>query len=732
MVVGVVLLAACGDDGGGVTPDAALVCTTDEQCDDGVFCNGAERCAPGDALANALGCVAAGDPCASIGACIETMAECDTSCAMPDGDADGVDRIECGGDDCDDTDANRYPGNAEVCDDEGHDEDCDASTVGGLDRDRDGFVDARCFNEGGAQGDDCNDLEATVSPLSGEVCNGRDDDCDGDVDEGVALAGFVDADADGRGDDAFAMTACAGAARFAVLGSDCDDGDLSVQPVQNEICDAKDNDCDGSIDENARPALWYEDVDGDGYGDVRGARLVQCDPPPGYSLLPTDCAPGDASRSPVGVEICNGLDDDCNGVADFAATPGDLEDDDHDGIPDVSCGGGDCDDLDPFVGPGLPEYCNGRDDDCDGMVDEDLTESDFYADRDGDGYGAGPAMALCGLVPGLVPRAGDCNDLDPGTTVDAIERCDNVDNDCDGSIDEGAASTCSGDHAIYACVDGFCEIAQCTGTFGDCDFRASTGCETDLAMAANHCGLCGASCGGAGPCDAGTCASGDPITVSAMGNLYDTGGALLTWMPVYAPLTGPTRSTTTDASGAFSLDVPGLTPVVAGGGGCFPTLYELRSFALGPYSEPPMFFQGFSGTDLVPLETDEVVLLAMEAASLVPGAPATQLPDRGIVFVLADNFVPDVPGAATINLTDAPALGLTGARPIAMETFTGDNRLGAIVGAGEVTSALVFMNVPPGPLEIAVEGCTVAYSPGIVLPGTATLVSMSCLSISAG
>ncbi|NIR38996.1 MAG: hypothetical protein GWO04_28650, partial [Actinobacteria bacterium] len=63
-------------------------------------------------------------------------------------------------------------------------EDCDLNTVGTLDRDRDGFIDARCTNTDGASGTDCNDLEIDISPSAGEICNGRDDDCDGDVDEG--------------------------------------------------------------------------------------------------------------------------------------------------------------------------------------------------------------------------------------------------------------------------------------------------------------------------------------------------------------------------------------------------------------------------------------------------------------------------------------------------------------------------------------------------------------------
>ena len=698
-------LSACGDDGGG-TPDGSLVCASGAQCDNGVFCDGVETCAPGSEGANALGCVSGAAPCAAT-ACIELDDLCDDRCEVPDGDGDGSDRVECGGADCDDTDATRYPGNAEVCD-PGHDEDCDLTTVGNADRDGDGFVDARCANEGGASGTDCNDLRASVSPLSGEVCNGVDDDCDGAVDEGVALTGFVDGDADGRGDSAATFIACAGAARFALIGEDCDDADLSVQPVQNEICDTKDNDCDGIVDENARPAIWYADTDGDGYGDVRGARLVQCSPPAGFSLLPTDCAPGDPVRSPVGVEVCNGLDDDCNGVADFAAVPGDLEDDDGDGIADASCGGDDCDDLDPFVGAGLPEYCNGIDDDCDGMVDEALTESDFYADRDGDGYGDGAPMAMCGAVPGFVPRDGDCNDLDPGVTPGAVERCDNVDNDCDGQLDEDASSTCSGPHATYTCVDGFCEIAQCENNYGDCDLRASTGCETDLTVSAMNvasCGFCGAVCMA---CDSGLCLGGG-APASASGTLVSSMGDPLEGMPVYLPGSAPLRSAVSDEFGNFFLELPALAPFAAGGGGCYPTLYEVGDFGgIGPSGSP--FLGSGTGASLSPLELPELGAIG-----------AGQRPDRGMVAVRTVGQAPRVLTVTNLNLAFEGPYGFEN-RPFDVPRLIqrGTNAFGA------ETNTLFFTNVEPGPLAVTVSGCSVRYTPGAVHAGTLSVVTVSC------
>ncbi|MES2645222.1 MAG: MopE-related protein [Myxococcota bacterium] len=161
---------------------------------------------------------------------------------------------------------------------------------------------------------------------------------------------------------------------------DCDDYDSSVNPGANEHCDGVDEDCDGSIDEDAVDAAEsHVDADGDGYGDPDGT-TVECDPPRSYVMNGRDCDDRDASSHPGATERCDGADNDCDGRvdADAADPPIWYADADGDGYGDSAVSYGaceeadgyvanddDCDDTSALMHPGYSEVCgNGLDDDC--------------------------------------------------------------------------------------------------------------------------------------------------------------------------------------------------------------------------------------------------------------------------------------------------------------------------------------------------------------------------------
>ena len=616
-----VAVVACGDDDGTIDvdggTDAGGACSTNADCDDGQFCNGVETCDPDGAGADARGCVVGATPCLATQSCDETANECTTECAVdPDADGDGFDAIACGGTDCDDTDPRRNPGATEVCDLEGLDEDCDDTTIGDRDLDGDGAIDSVCCN-GDTCGTDCNDLVRAINPGSPEVCNGYDDDCDGSIDEGVTVPSWPDRDFDLHGDrDAPMEMRCAGAHGYATVDDDCDDTAPNVHSAQVEICDGVDNDCDDTVDESPSAVTWFLDADDDGFGNP-SMTAVSCIPLPGYSLRGTDCDDANPARNPGEVEICNGVDDNCDGRADFLIAAGNTEDDDLDGQADVDCPipGPDCDDRDPLTFDGAHEFCDGRDNDCNGLVDDGTAEGTWYRDDDGDTFGdaTAPSVMSCDLVAGYIPRAGDCDDADPARHPGRPELCDGVDQDCDGSIDEGtnrrgffvdgdddgfgggepviacslpegaaesasdcddtnasigaarpwwvdgdmdgagagipdvacmapsgrvgndddcddddalvrpgatelcngadddcdttvdegAAASCSIPNATAICMDGACELDACTTGFDDCS--AAAGCESDVRADPMNCGACGMTCLAGQVCRSATC-----------------------------------------------------------------------------------------------------------------------------------------------------------------------------------------------------------------------------------
>ena len=181
------------------------------------------------------------------------------------------------------------------------------------DADGDGSIDAALG------GDDCDDTDADVGPAADERCNGEDDDCDGMIDEDAVdpATWYLDVDGDTYGDPDNVMIACTPPEGVVTDATDCNDADAAIHPDADELCNGFDDDCDGTIDEDAMDAYgWYTDDDGDGYG-AGTATAWSCEPPTDGVATNDDCDDGDVAIYPGAEEICeNGIDEDCDGVPD--------------------------------------------------------------------------------------------------------------------------------------------------------------------------------------------------------------------------------------------------------------------------------------------------------------------------------------------------------------------------------------------------------------------------------
>ena len=222
----------------------------------------------------------------------------------------------------------------------------------------------------------------------------------------------------------------------------------------------------------------YADNDADGYGDPVNTTTAETQPQ-GYVTSSTDCDDSDSSVKPNAAEVCDQVDNDCDGEVDEGFNPSCQQatyykDNDADGYGDPNItidtynqpagyvsNNNDCNDNDSDINPNAAEVCDQVDNDCDGDVDEGFnqscTQSTFYRDADNDGEGdIATSVEDYNQPQGYVPNSNDCDDNDGNINTNAEEVCNNsIDDDCDTEVDEGFNTLCQHVMVLIATEDAY-------------------------------------------------------------------------------------------------------------------------------------------------------------------------------------------------------------------------------------------------------------------------------------
>ena len=288
-------------------------------------------------------------------------------------------------------------------------------------------------DDGIKEGEDCDDSDAAISPEATEICDGIDNDCDGEKDEGLRLPWYADTDGDTWGDAAAELLTCAQPDGYVANALDCDDTTIRFHPG------AQETDCEDPADYNCDGSVGFADADTDGFPACR------------------DCDDAAVGTFPGADEVCDGADNDCNGDIDEEPVDGgtwylDYDLDGYGGTlyPVVACespdpviyvdNDDDCNDYSAVAFPGGAEVCDGVDNDCNGIFDAAdpgvLDAGLYYPDADGDGFGDEALLQLaCDGLDGFIRDGGDCDDSTELVNPEQLELCNNgVDDDCDAAV----------------------------------------------------------------------------------------------------------------------------------------------------------------------------------------------------------------------------------------------------------------------------------------------------------